>query len=206
MFKYTSKRKEGLVSLDINVNACLKAYYLEGWNTWQKIATIGPHQSVEERTERFGKNCTWHNLTDIRRSPEWAGTAAQFAIENNLTVDETLIKAIYKPREVVSSESTPTAEPNDVASLVLELTDRVETLESTPPAESEISNEEVHKICTDNAERDSIIVGLQNSINSLTRLSIDQNRRIETLEAQVAELKAHPLAGNFRLVREDDSE
>lgn len=131
MFKYTSKRKEGLVSIDINVNACLKAYYLEGWNKWQKIATIGPHQSVEERTERFGKNCTWHNLMDLRQSPEWAGAAAQFVIENNLNVDETLIKAICKPREVVSSESTPTAKPNDVVSLVLELTDRVESLEST---------------------------------------------------------------------------
>ena len=168
---------------NIDANACLEAYFLEN-EGWHDIMA-SPRFTHEERRTFFGPDCNRRNMREVRMSPEWVAIVSDFAKEHGLDVEDSIHKAILKPRG-------PQKKTKKGKFFV--------------PARSEIRNEEVHKICTDNAERDSTIAALQRHINGLAGMVVEGNKRIDALEAELAELKARPITGTYRLVREPDSE
>ena len=77
MFKYTCALTGVSRSAELNVDSCLLARY--NGMSWYKIGTIGDHQSARERAARFGSDCNYRLLNEVRRSSEWEASVRLFA-------------------------------------------------------------------------------------------------------------------------------
>lgn len=149
---------------NIDAYACLEAYFLEN-EGWHDIMA-SPRFTHEERRTFFGPDCNRRNMREVRMSPEWVAIVTQFATENGLNVHEAIRKATFTPRGAGQK-----------------------VRQATPPAQQQIGNPEVQRICTNAAKAESdakeIAIALADKVTELSTALTDLSGTVTVLSGTI---------------------